>query len=586
MSNSLVYARHPEFNSIEQTCWRLTYEGGSAFIRKYLQRHALEINEVWKERGTLTYNPAFAKEAIDEFVRAINQRMEDVRRIGGSEEYLQACEGLLNGIDYKSDSMNAFMGTEVIGELLAMGKVGVYIDNHKINGATIADVKGHPYLYTYKCEDILNWAYNEQQKLTAVLLQDHKQVMSEDHKLPIGLEITYRYIYLNDNKVTIEILDDTGTVITTEGLNIDTIPFVIIELRQSLLKDVADYQIALMNLASSDFYYAWASNFPIYTEQYNPMALERFSELRENDNPPDSEASLDPDELHPASDTQNRKPDTTEIQVGIKTGRRYPLGTERPGFIHPSPEPMEAAMKKEAQLRQEIRELVQLAITNLEPTRTSAESKGKDQESGVESGLSQIGRLLNSAEDRIAIIWHKYKGQTTVTVTKYPEKYSLKTDEDRRRDSEELQKLQNAVPSRSFQRQVGVEIVRAMFDGKRTQDELAIMINEVLTSKVPTADPEIMRSDSEAGFVGDATASEGRGYLPGEAKKASIDHAARLARIKEAQTSTEDSSNNNAGARGVVDESGTPNKDAENEKTKSQDGNKDKGGRGKAAAYK
>lgn len=583
--SDIIYTRHPEYNATEMCVWRLAYEGGPEFIRKYLHRHSQEIEEVWRDRRALTYNPAFAKEAINEFVRAINQRMEDVRRVGGPESYLEACEGRLGGVDTLSHSMNAFMGIEVVGELLAMGRVGVFIDNHKIDGPTLADVKGHPYLYTYKSEDILNWAYDDQdsKQLQAVLLRDYKQVKSEDHKLPTGVEEYYRYLYIGDHgHVEVEIYNNQGKLTSTDTLEITEIPFVIMELRQSLLKDVADYQIALLNLASSDFFYCWASNFPVYTEQYNPMTLERFAELRENDNPPDPNAPTNPADIHPATDTKNRKPDTSEAQIGVLTGRRYPMGTERPGFIHPSPEPMLAAMSKEKQLRQEIRELVQLAITNLEPTRVSAESKDKDQESGVESGLSQIGRVCNGGEDRIAQVWALYKNSSSYTYTKYPEKYSLKSDEDRRRDSEELQKLQNAVPSPTFQREVGVEIVRAMFDGKRTAAEVIKMEAEVKKSDVPTADPEILRSDNEAGFVSDKTASEGRGYAPGEAKQAAIDHAKRLARIKMAQSATKEDS----GARGVVDEDGTPNKNAKDEKTQSQDGNEDKGGRGDAAVYK
>jgi hypothetical protein len=42
------------------------------------------------------------------------------------------------------------------------------------------------------------------------------------------------------------------------------------------MEDIADYQIALMNLESSDINYMLKSNFPFYVEQYDPRAEMNF----------------------------------------------------------------------------------------------------------------------------------------------------------------------------------------------------------------------------------------------------------------------------------------------------------------------
>ena len=55
-------------------------------------------------------------------------------------------------------------------------------------------------------------------------------------------------------------------------IDIPEIPFVLMELDTSLMTDIADYQISLLNLASSDVNYALKSNFPFYVAQFNPVA--------------------------------------------------------------------------------------------------------------------------------------------------------------------------------------------------------------------------------------------------------------------------------------------------------------------------
>jgi hypothetical protein len=494
--------------------------------------------------------------------------------------FLRCIDGEVGGVDGEGSSMTSFMGLKILEELLFMGRVGVFIDNAVTQGYTKADVKSHPYLYTYTAENILNWTCdpNNPQFLMALLLRDMFPELDE-FGLPKQITPRYRLYRKAPDGVTVTLYDEqgqkkpyfsdiSGNKIATKLLKLSHIPFIMGDLGTSLLQDVADYQIAHLNLASSDIWYAWTSNFPFYVEQFDPYQ-QQFMKTR-----PERAADFEPvpgfngilgqDEIvnqtqpnviNPIRTPQN---DGKEITVGPSTGRRYPKGMEKPGFIHPSPEPLMASMEKENQIIFEIRQLVFLAVSNLQNKMASAESKGFDIQ-GLEAGLAFIGMELENIERFIANMWHEYETTTEVTKVTYPEQYSLKSDDERRKDAEEMRKLQTAVTSRSFQKRVQKDIVRILYGGTLLLKDLEIFDKEIDDAKAPTADPEILEKDHEAGFVSDTTASEARGYEVGEAKKAQQDHANRLARIQESQMS-------NAAARGLRDQAVIPNKEAESEK--------------------
>src|SRR5690606_25812922 len=131
------------------------------------------------------------------------------------------------------------------------------------------------------------------------------------------------------------------------------------ELSQSLMTDISRYQIALLNLASSDINYALKANFPFYTEQQDFRTGSHFNQAGDVEEGTDGKGK--------------------EVIVGVTSGRAYPIGTDRPGFIHPSSEPLKVSMEKQEQLKAEIRQLIGLAISSLSPTKqSSAESKAMD----------------------------------------------------------------------------------------------------------------------------------------------------------------------------------------------------------------
>jgi hypothetical protein len=603
-SPSVIFSRHPTYNEANFTKFRYVKTGGRPFIEQYLERHEKEDPTVFQHRKNLSYCPSFAREAVLEVGHAMYQRLHDVTREGGSKTYLDCVEGEGGGVDGEGSTMTNFMGRKVLEELLFMGRVGIFIDNIPIAGPTRADVTGHPYCYIYNAENILNWTTdpNKPEFLTALLLRD---VYSELDKNGLPMQIVPRYrlyqkveegvrvtLFDEAGKEKLYFTDPSGIKVSNKLLNLIHIPFCMGDIGTSLLQDTADYQIAHMNLASSDIWYAWASNFPFFTEQYDPFQQQflktRPEKAADFEPPPGFEDILGTEEEIVAQTVEfsvskksvPRAPqnDATEITVGPSTGRRYPIGTERPAFIHPSSEPLRASIEKEEQLKFEIRQLVFLAVSNLQAKMASAESKAFDNQ-GLESGLAFVGLECETIERFIVRAWHEYEGQQNEqTKVVYPEQYSLKSDDERRKDAEEMRKLQTAVTSRKFQKRVQKDIVRILYGSRLSQKELAGFDKEIDASNAPTADPATIQIDHEAGLVSDATASEARGYEPGEAKKAAQDHAKRLIRIQQAQTPP----NQNAAARGLPDQSGSPNGDAEDEKTNSQDHYQDKGGRGNA----
>lgn len=602
---SVIFSRNPTYNNANFTKFRYVKVGGRPFIEQYLEKHEKEDPSVFQHRKNLSYCPSFAKEAVLEVAHAMFQRLHDVTREGGSKTYLTCVEGEMGGMDGEGSSMSNFMGRKVLEELLFMGRVGVFIDSVPISGPTKADVKGHPYCYIYTAENILNWTTdpNRPEFLTALLLRDVYPEL-DPNGLPMQSVPRYRLYQKVDNGIRVTLFDEkgvakpyftdpSGAMVSSKLLNLEHIPFCMGDIGTSLLQDTADYQIAHLNLASSDIWYAWASNFPFFTEQYDPYQQQFLKQRPEKaadfEPPPGFEDILGTEEEIVAQTVEfsvskklpPRSPqnDAHEITVGPSTGRRYPKGTERPAFIHPSSEPLRASIEKEEQLKFEIRQLVFLAVSNLQAKMASAESKAFDNQ-GLESGLAFVGLECETIERFIVRSWHEYEGQQDdQTKVVYPEQYSLKSDDERRKDAEEMRKLQTAVTSRTFQKRVQKDIVRILYGSRLSQKELAVFDKEIDASKAPTADPATIQIDHEVGLVSDATASEARGYEPGEAAKAAEDHAKRLIRIQQSQTSP----NQNAAARGIPDQSGSPSEDAEDEKTNSQDHYQDKGGRGNAS---
>lgn len=556
---SLHKIRHPQHTlmSLEWEKFRLTFEGGAFFKSKYLQKFSTrEDTTDFNKRRELSHVPAHAKAAILDIRNAIFKRMIDITRRDGPSSYTRASAGLDHGVDGKGNSMNSFIGQVILPELLVLGRVGIYVDKPQIlkERLSLADArKFKPYLYHYQAEDIFSWHYNELNQLDVVLLRDHDFTTDDATGLINGEVENFRLLKLIEidgvNKVEVQRFGlsqrgpgagSAGPVASQDGvkpiedpiiLDLSEIPFVLMELDTSLMTDIADYQIGLLNLSSSDINYAIKSNFPFYTEQFSPA-----SEL-----PNLLQGEVEGDGTAIAAATANPR----EQKTGVSQGRRYPIGTDRPQFIHPSPEPLKASMSLQEKMKEEIRQLVSLGLTN-----TKSVNNPLDRQT-PEGGLANIGLELEFGERNIGRIWWEYEKDSGGEVTvKYPDSYDMRTDEDRRKEAAELREIVPTIPSPTFQKQTIKDITTLMQGHKVSLEELQQMHREIDAAVVIITDPKIIRSDHEAGFVGDKLASELRGYPEGESDQAAKDHAERAARIVVAQMAESDM---RAQARGAPD---------------------------------
>ncbi len=552
--------------------YRRTYEGGVQFVRHYLKQFSSrESIEDFHLRREISYCPAFAKAAINDVKNSIFQRFIDITREGGSKSYNDSILGRNGGVDNVGNSMDSFLGRRILPELLSMGRVVIYVDMPELLGPTISD-KGnnHPYLYYYQTESLKSWAYDVKRpdRLLSVLLEDYEYVIDEKTGLTSTLMARYRHLWINENGyVSAQYYNDKGGLYgETMELALTEIPVVILELSHSLLEDVADYQIALLNLESSDLFYALRSNFPFYTEQFNPRAESPYLK------PSGSQIEI----IHKdrVLDTVSNESDhqrtvieglTQEVVVGTAAGRRYPMGLERPGFINPSAEPLRVSMEKAEQIKRDIRHLINLSIQSLEPRRASAESKVADNQS-LENGLSYIGLELEFAERKIAKFWSIYEGVSDTTTINYPLNYDLKNDKERRDEAEYYQKLTSKIASKTFRKEVTKRIVDLTIGNHVSYIVLENIKKEIDNSEVIVSDPDIIEIDIKNGLVSAELASKIRGYPLGEVEVAAKEHAEKLARIAISQSKGIAA----AGARGIGELSGDP-QSGEKEKVLAED---------------
>jgi hypothetical protein len=523
---------HPDYkrNVLNWAKWRAVYEAGDAFADNYLEKFSLRESDAdFLNRKKLAPIPAFAKAAVNDIKNSIYQRVAEVARSGGSESYQRACRGLSDGVDLYSSSMNSFIGTKVIPELLTMKRVGVYVDMPPLPGPTVADHGNlHPYLYYYKTEDILNYRYNQTGQLIMVLLRDHVDLLDSRVGLPVTCTERFRLLWIdpNDGFVRVAWIDrDDNLIGDVVKLGIRQLPFHIGEISDSLLRDVANHQIALLNLDSSDIAYLLRGNVTFYTEQIDPR-----TENNHLKSPTPSAAVTPTGDFCPVEAPPSS---ANDIDVGTIHGRRYALGLERPGFIAPPTEPIKTSMEKQNALKDDIRNLVNLALSNIQPKFASAESKAMDQY-GLEAGLSAVGLVLEVLEQRIAQTWADYEGSKVATI-KYPRRWTLKSDEDRRKEAKDLNDLRPLAPSVTYQREISKLIAISLLGDKTPPSTLDTILKEIDDSPIVITDPDILTQDLKDGLITKTIVAKVKGYPDTAVADAKIEQAERLALIAKSQ---------------------------------------------------
>lgn len=567
LSTRVIDTRHPRYldDMLWWEEWRECYEGGPNYVDRNLKKFSERETDLdFNTRKFFTPIPSYAKAAINDIRNSIFQRLRDVTRRDGSPSYMKAAAGEIGGVDNNGSSMQHFIGITVLTELLVMGRVGVYVDMPRLsNQPTLADIGSkRPYVYHYPVEDIMSWSASKPEapgEFQAVLLRDRgvdfNQSFIQGVDLPSGTYTRYRLMWLDPSsgKVKMRLYDEDENAISFNGLptdgeditlELDRIPFTMIDIQGSLLKDVYKHQVALLNLGSSDVSYALKANFPFYTEQKDMRAMgDHLKEIVSDDG---------------TSGTSDNHRPGGEARVGVSHGRTYDLKAERPGFIHPSPEPLQASISLQEKLEDDIRKLVNLEVQNKMGSRAASAEAIKMSDQGLEAGLSFIGLVLESAERNIATFWAAYENRSKaaqqIATVKYPDRYSLKNDEDRVIEAKSLADLMYTVPGRTIKRELAKNIVTALLAGRVSVGRLDEIFAEIDDAEYTTSSPDVIIKAQMAGLVGEQTASVALGFSETEYLQAREDHAARAERILEMQTSAKlEMDGANPAARGVPD---------------------------------
>lgn len=537
----IIDSRHPSFiaNAQDWEMFRITFRGGSEFREKYLEQMTTrEDPNDFQIRKRITPIPTFAKAAISDIRNSIFQRMRDITRLGGSLAYQRAVQGEQMGVDNRGSSMNYFLGKVVLEELLVMGRVGVYVDNSVLVGNSVADAKdAKPYLYAYQVEDILSWSStspDSPSSYKSVLLRDTGMSYDQRTGLPMLEVERYRLMWIDENtgKVNLQFYDLDSTPIDRHGtpsaeptqLDLDRIPFIMLDIGDSIIKDAASYQISLLNLVSRDVWYALQANFPFLVEQ---------RDLRAGGGHLKNAANSDG-----TATTGGQTAEDRNIEVGAMHGRAYDKSANAPAFINPSPEPLMASIKLQEKMECDIRRLVNLSV-QAAGGRASAESKELDN-AGLEAGLSYIGLVLESAERQIAQYWSAYENRSVksreIATIKYPDRYSLKTDADRITEATNLAKLMFSLPGRKVKREFAKLIVQVLLGGKVDVGTIDDIASEIESVAYLTSDPNVIIQAVEAGLCSIETGSVALGFDDDEAGKATADYAKRAALVLQAQS--------------------------------------------------
>lgn len=529
--------------------WRLAWGAGQDFITHYLRKFsARESAEDFNNRRAITYPAAHAKGLVAEIRNSIFSRLPDVTRTGGDPSYVDSIDGKNGGIDRSGNSMASYIGTVILPELLVLGRVGIFIDKPPLKGETLSENVGlRPYLYHYPVEDILNWSYDENNQLKAILLRDTVDVFDSSlapaAKFAIKQKSRQRLLWVEDDTVKMKFIEydssrpDGGEVV---DLRLKTIPFVFADLGESLMSDIADCQIALMNMESADLVFILTANFPFYTEQAPKFEAVKYNKKGE-------------------SDTTDK--DADSLRVGSVTGRRYAADSNQPGFIHPSSEPLDASIRKQETLKNDMRALLHQRLKTIATRLVSAESKKADTED-LEAGLSYIGLILEKMERQIAEIWADYQVSEPALI-KYPTNYSLVPNSEKISQADSLLKLLPKIPSSTFQREIAKSASKLLMGINAPPDKLATINKEIDNAMFLSVDPEVMSRDIENGVLDPETAAKAKLYPDGTAEKAQEARKIRLAEIAAAQSAAKV---DNGAARGLDDQGGN----AKDEKTGSQ----------------
>lgn len=470
-----------DLEATDMVKFRYTLDGGTDYVKKYLVKlSSKESDTDFEERKKIAHCPALAEAALQEICDAINSKMADIVRINNqSPSYNQILSSPL-GVDRRGSTLNSFLITQVLPELLAMKRVGVFIDR-EAEAASLSNTRP-PYMYVYKAEDIRSWKYNTSGELESLLLRRTNYSTDQETGLPDAKQTEFLLFKLANSSVSLTIYtyDASNTEVSvSKTLQLTRIPFVIFELRQSLFKSIADIQKALLNYESTDIALMRA-NFPFLAIQENLADMRSRSHYKNIPIPPNYTDGIP--NWQDGTQNTNPKDDPGDqgITAGPSRGLKYATGMNAPVYVAPPVEPLEASLKKQRALKDEIRECVNLFLQSVKSVYQSDTSK----QNIMSNGLVKIGSELERGERMIAAIYLDYDNKinddaiNSIKIV-YPTDYDKLTDSTRCAIGKELISFSETVPSPHAQKLIqtkAVELVLSSFaspnDYKQIMEEL------------------------------------------------------------------------------------------------------------------
>lgn len=514
------YSLHPVYSKLttEINKYRLTYEGGRRFVDKYLEKYSnKEKTEDFTFRKKLTYAPGCACAAINEIKDAIFQRIYDVNRSSETPTYIDAISGKNQGVDLAGSEMNTYIGEKILPELLISGRIGVLVDAPENLGQTLHDKQGKsPYLIYFKTENILNWYPNEPVNGYEIILLKETEDVFDDFGLYQKVATRYRLYKKESDGIHVTIYDEKYGVVNTYVLKLDKIPFHIFEISHSLMHRVADKEIALMNIESSDLMFCLIANFPMFYEQSSAVEEQLLNELIKQEDGETNE-------------------ETKTAEIGLVKGRRYPKDvTMAPGFINPDPEVLRVSIEKGTQIKEDIRLSVNLNLLSLNPRRSSAESKKMDL-STLEASLSYIGLILEKGENQIGKMWDMFEGKTNTTKISYPLTYDLRSEEDRRIEAQDLIKLRDNLQNKTYKQEMTKRIAEILLGRRVGREKMSQIFEEIDQQTIFPPSPDVVVKAYEHYAITAESAAVSLGYSEEEGQKARDQRVENASMIAEAQ---------------------------------------------------
>ncbi len=531
----LTDIRHPEWSMMADLWakWRMVYEGGEEFINNFLQEFSRrERFDDFRVRRSITYNSNHAGAIIDIIRNAMTVKLPEVSR-KGDEKYEEL---MRTDVDMQKSSMSTFIGLETVPLLLAQGKRFIGVDSPEIfdlaGVRTLAEDQGRPYVWPIDAEDILSWSYNDMGQFQTLLMRETVDQKDFETGLVRGSSQQFRYMRLLGEGDVDETLDMSGPGVfvavfdheskligTPTVLNISRIPIVEFRLVDSLIRDIADMQVALLNLSSTDMSFLFRGNFPIYVEQVDDAmaTLKPAGSKREVTSP--SEEISDRDRIV----TDDKRPNVRE--GGGQKGIAYPKEMDAPSFIAPTTDNLKASMDKQSMIAQDMRALIDLSLVSLsvKAVEQSGKSKLADR-MGQEAALAYIASVLESGEREVAQLFHEFLGMPNADFeVKYPEGFVLKSEDERHDEVIKLRELRSAVPSETYAKAVDERITEIMLKSISTPEEIAAAIEEVRNADYFDDDKqrrEAISEDVQNKLLSRKTGSRLRGHDESEADEA------------------------------------------------------------------